>query len=61
MANQIENIYAKQAEEQLKNILKNLEKIHREQMALNQLALNVNSGTASNPQDLQRVLNMYMS
>ena len=59
MANQIENIYAKQAEEQLKNILKNLEKIHREQMALNQLALNVNSGTASNPQDLQRVLNMY--
>lgn len=59
MANQIENIYAKQAEDQLKNILKNLEKIHREQMALNQLALNVNSGTASNPQELQRVLNMY--
>lgn len=59
MANQIENIYSKQAEEQLKNILKNLEKIHREQMALNQLALNVNSGTASNPQELQRVLNMY--
>lgn len=56
MANQIENIYAKQAEEQLKKILDGLTSIHKKQMELNNNAIDFYGGrTASSVADMKKV------
>lgn len=60
MANQIENIYAKQAEDQLKKILDGLTSIHKKQMELNNNAIDFYGGrTGSNPNDLNAVISKY--
>ena len=60
MANQIENIYAKQAEDQLKKILDGLTSIHKKQMELNNNAIDFYGGrTASNPNELNAVIAKY--
>ena len=60
MANQIENIYAKQAEEQLKKVLDGLTSIHKKQMELNNNAIDFYGGrTASNPNVLKQVISDY--
>lgn len=60
MANQIENIYAKQAEEQLKKILEGLTSIHKKQMELNNNAIDFYGGrTGSNPNELNAVIAKY--
>jgi len=56
MANQIENIYAKQAEDQLKKILDGLTSIHKKQMELNNNAIDFYGGrTASSVADMKKV------
>lgn len=60
MANQIENIYAKQAEDQLKKILEGLTSIHKKQMELNNNAIDFYGGrTANNPNVLKQVISDY--
>ena len=60
MANQIENIYAKQAEDQLKKILDGLTSIHKKQMELNNNAIDFYGGrTGSNPNELNAVISKY--
>ncbi len=56
MANQIENIYAKQAEDQLKKVLDGLTSIHKKQMELNNNAIDFYGGrTASSVADMKKV------
>ena len=56
MANQIENIYAKQAEDQLKKILDGLTSIHKKQMELNNNAIDFYGGrTASSVSEMKKV------
>ena len=60
MANQIENIYAKQAEDQLKKVLDGLTSIHKKQMELNNNAIDFYGGrTGSNPSELNAVISKY--
>jgi tape measure domain-containing protein len=60
MANQIENIYAKQAEDQLKKVLDGLTSIHKKQMELNNNAIEFYGGrTGSNPNELNAVISNY--
>jgi hypothetical protein len=60
MANQIELIYAKQAEKQLKEVLDGLTKIHVKQMDLQKNAIDFYGGRASsNPQELNTVIAKY--
>ena len=56
MASQIENIYAKQAEDQLKKVLEGLTSIHKKQMELNNNAIDFYGGrTASSVADMKKV------
>lgn len=56
MASQIENIYAKQAEDQLKKILDGLTSIHKKQIELNNNAIDFYGGrTASSVSDMKKV------
>jgi len=60
MASQIENIYAKQAEDQLKKVLDGLTSIHKKQMELNNNAIDFYGGrTGSNPNELNAVISKY--